>query len=67
MRAPMFNILGSYFPSWIVCCAGAAFITFAVHRLFVKWNLLAELWSLPLVYAAMFVSASCTLWIIFFK
>ena len=67
MSAPTFNILGSYFPSWIICCAGAAIVTFAVHRIFVKWNLLAELWPLPVVYTALFCFVSCTIWIIFFR
>ena len=67
MSAPTFNILGSYFPSWIICCAGAGIISFAIHRIFVKLNLLAELWPLPVVYAALFSFVSCTLWIIFFR
>lgn len=67
MSAPTFNILGSYFPSWIVCCAGAAIVTFAIHRIFVKWNLPGELWPLPVVYTALFSFVSCTLWILFFR
>lgn len=67
MNAPSFDILGSYFPSWIICCAVAAIVTFLAHRLFARWNLLAELWSLPLVYTALFSFVSCTLWIIFFR
>ena len=67
MNAPTFNILGSYFPSWIICCFGAAVVTFAVHRLFARLNLLTELWPLPVVYTALFSFASCTLWLIFFR
>ena len=67
MSAPTFNILGSYFPSWIICCAGAAIVTIAVHRIFVRWNLHVELWPLPVVYTALFCFASCSLWIIFFR
>lgn len=67
MNAPTFNILGSYFPSWIICCLCAAVVTFVVHRLFAKWKLLNELWSLPVVYTALFCFASCSLWLIFFR
>lgn len=67
MSAPTFNILGSYFPSWIICCTGGAVIAYAVHRFFVRRNLLSELWSLPVVYTALFSFVSCTLWLIFFR
>jgi hypothetical protein len=65
--SPSFNILGSYFPSWIVCCAVAAAVTFAAHRLFTKWKIVTELWPLPLVYTALFSFVSCIVWIIFFS
>jgi len=65
--SPSFDILGSYFPSWIICCAGAAIATFVAHRIFTKWKVTGELWPLPLVYTALFSFVSCTLWLIFFK
>ncbi|HET9087984.1 MAG TPA: YtcA family lipoprotein [Acidobacteriaceae bacterium] len=64
---PSFNILGSYFPSWLVCCAAAAVLTFLAHVLFTKTRLIGELWSLPFLYVALFSCLSCVLWIIFFE
>lgn len=64
--APTFNILGSYFPSWILCCALAALVTFAAHAWFAKTRLVRELWPLPLVYTALFCLVSCTVWLLFF-
>ena len=66
-HSPSFNILGSYFPSWIICCGGGAIATFIAHRAFTKWNMIGELWPLPLVYTALFSFVSCTLWLIFFN
>lgn len=66
-NSPSFDILGSYFPSWIVCCAVAAALTLALHSLFTKLKIVRELWPLPLVYTALFSFLSCTLWLIFFN
>lgn len=65
--SPEFDLLGSYFPSWMICCAVAAVVTFAVHRVFTKLKMTGELWPLPVVYTALFSFVSCTLWLIFFK
>ena len=65
--SPSFDILGSYFPSWIICCAVAALVTFAAHRAFVRSEIIGELWALPLVYTGLFSFVSCTLWLIFFN
>lgn len=65
--SPSFDILGSYFPSWIICCAGGAIATFVAHRMFTKSKMTSELWPLPLVYTGLFSFISCTLWLIFFK
>lgn len=65
--SPSFDILGSYFPSWMICCAAAAIVTFIAHRVFTKLNMTAELWPLPVVYTGLFSFVSCTLWLIFFR
>lgn len=65
--SPEFNILGSYFPSWIVCLAAAIALTFGAHLLFAKRKLVDQLWPLPLIYTSLVCFLSCTLWIIFFE
>ena len=65
--SPSFDILGSYFPSWIICCAVAAIATYAAHRAFVRYKVIGELWPLPVVYTGLFSFVSCTLWLIFFN
>lgn len=66
-NSPEFNVLGSYFPSWIVCLAIAATLTFAVHVVITKRRVASQLWPLPLVYTALICFLSCTFWIIFFE
>ena len=65
--SPVFNILGSYFPSWLVCLAIAIGLTFLTHLLITARKLADELWPLPIVYSALLSLFSCTLWLIFFE
>jgi hypothetical protein len=65
--SPVFNILGSYFPSWLVCVAISIGLTFAAHLLVTSKKLADELWPLPIVYSALVCFFSCTLWLIFFE
>ena len=65
--APMFNILGSYFPSWLVCVAISIGLTFLSHLLVATRKLAGQLWPLPVVYSALLCLFSCTLWLIFFR
>jgi len=66
-NAPTFNLLGSYFPAWIICFAVATGLTAAVHAMFTKTEIVKELWPLPVVYTCLISFLSCTLWIIFFN
>jgi hypothetical protein len=64
---PMFNILGSYFPSWLVCVGIAIGLTFVAHLLVTTKKLADQLWPLPIVYTALICFFSCALWVIFFE
>jgi hypothetical protein len=65
--SPSFNLLGSYFPAWIICFAVATALTAVLHAVLTKTRVVAELWSLPIVYSCLISFLSCTLWIIFFN
>jgi hypothetical protein len=64
---PAFNILGSYFPSWLVCVAIAIGFTFLAHLFVTTKKLADQLWPLPVVYLSLVCFFSCTLWLIFFE
>jgi hypothetical protein len=66
-RSPEFNILGSYFPSWLVSVAIAIGLTFLVHIYVTKKKLAEQLWPLPIVYTALLCFFSCSLWLVFFE
>jgi YtcA family len=65
--SPTFNILGSYFPSWLVCVGIAIGLTFLAHLLIARRKLADELWPLPMVYSSLLCFFSCTLWLLFFE
>jgi YtcA family len=63
---PMFNILGSYFPSWLVCLGISIGLTFLAHVFVTTRKLADQLWPLPIIYSALVCFLSCTLWLTFF-
>ncbi|MBB6145870.1 hypothetical protein HNQ77_003840 [Silvibacterium bohemicum] len=64
---PTFNILGSYFPSWLACFGIAIGLTFLAHLLITAKKLADQLWPLSIVYTALLCFFSCTLWMVFFE
>jgi len=66
-RAPTFNILGSFFPSWMLCGLLGIVLTVAARLLFVRLNLEQQLSPLILVYPCLSCFFTFTLWLIFFS
>jgi YtcA family len=66
-RAPSFNILGSFFPSWILCGLIGILLTVAVRLLFVRYNFEQQLSPLILVYPCLAAFFTFTLWLLFFS
>ena len=66
-RAPSFDILGSYFPAWLICIltgiAGTCLVSFVlakVHRSdLIRWTIV--------VYPCLATSIAFTLWLLFFS
>jgi hypothetical protein len=66
-RAPSFNILGSFFPAWILCGLIGILLTVAVRLLFVRYNFEQQLSPLILVYPCLTAFFTFTLWLLFFS
>ena len=66
-RAPAFDIIGSFFPAWIVCVTIGIVVAFAVRVLLVRWKFEQEVGPVALFYPSVVVLLSCTLWLIFFR
>ena len=66
-RAPTFNILGSFFPSWLVCLFAGIALSVVASRIFVRFALDKEiLWPI-VVYPCLALFFASVLWLIFFN
>jgi hypothetical protein len=66
-RAPSFNILGSFFPSWILCGVIGILLTVAARLFFVRIKLEEQLSPLILVYPCLAAFFTFSLWLLFFR
>lgn len=66
-RAPAVDIIGSFFPAWIVCVTIAVVLAFILRLLLLRWKFEQELGPVALFYPSVVVLVSCTLWLIFFR
>jgi hypothetical protein len=66
-RAPSFNILGSFFPAWILCGVIGILLTAVARVFFVRIQLEQDLSPLILVYPCLAAFFTFTLWILFYS
>jgi hypothetical protein len=67
-RAPTFNILGSFFPAWILCGILGILLAVVVRLYFVRIKLEDQLLApLILVYPCLTAFFTFTLWLVFFS
>ena len=66
-RAPTFNLLGSFFPAWIVCGVIGILLTVAVRLFFVRIKLEQQLKPVIVVYSCLAALFTFTLWLLFFR
>ena len=66
-RSPSFNVLGSYFPAWLICIlagiAGASLVSFVLAKVhmsqLIRWTIV--------VYPCLAASIAFTLWLLIFS
>lgn len=66
-RAPSVDILGSFFPVWMVCLTIGVFLTFGLRILLLRTRLEAEVGPLALFYPCAVTLFTGLLWLIFFR
>jgi len=66
-REPTLNILGSFFPAWILCGLIGILLAVAVRLAFVRLKFEQDLWPLLLVYPCLATFFTFTIWLIFFS
>lgn len=66
-RAPSFNILGSFFPAWLLCGLLGIVLTVIVRLVFVRTGFEKELSPLILVYPCLAAFFTFSIWLVFFS
>jgi hypothetical protein len=64
-RAPSFDILGSFFPAWLVCVAVAIPVTVLARWLLLRLGI--TIYFPVLVYPSMTALFTFTIWLTFFR
>ena len=66
-RSPTIDVLGSYFPAWLLCIVVGVVLTVVVRLLFVVWKIDAHLLSRPIVYSCLTAVFAMSVWLLFFR
>lgn len=66
-RAPAVDIIGSFFPVWIVCLTVAVILTTILRIILLRYQFESEIGPVALFYPCVVILFSCTLWLIFFR
>ena len=66
-RSPSFNVLGSYFPGWILCLVLAIGTAAALHAILKHLQWERRIPALPLFYVGLALLIACSLWLIAFE
>jgi len=66
-RAPAINILGSFFPAWMICLTAGVVLAFVVRFILLRYRLETEVGPLALFYLCVVILSTCLLWLILFR
>jgi YtcA family len=66
-RAPEIDIIGSFFPAWMICLTAGVVLAFVVRYVLFRYRLESEVGSLALFYPCIVILLTCLLWLILFR
>ena len=66
-HAPEFNILGSYFPAWLLCIAAGTLLSGLSFAALRRAGLEREIVPSIVVYPCLAIFFACTLWLLLFR
>jgi hypothetical protein len=61
------DILGSYFPAWMVCIVSGLALTFVAHWVVQVCNLKTYVGPAPLIYSCLMIIFTFATWILFYQ
>ncbi len=66
-HSPTVDVLGSYFPAWMVCILSGLTLTLITHWIVQFCNLKAYLGPAPLIYSCLMIIFTFATWILFYR
>ena len=66
-HSPTVDVLGSYFPSWMVCMVIGLALTLICRQLLIGFKLDTHLRPIPVVYVCLMICCTLAVWLMFFK
>jgi hypothetical protein len=64
---PQINVIGSFFPSWMLCAVIGIVVTLVARRLLVRAGIDPYVGPRALVYPSLAVLVTLVLWVAFFR
>jgi hypothetical protein len=66
-HAPTVDVLGSYFPAWIICILSGLVLTVLARQLLLALKVTGYLHPAPVIYIGLQISFTLLVWLVFFK
>jgi YtcA family len=66
-RTPTIDILGSYFPAWMICIVSGLTLTLVAHWIVQMCHLKPYLGPPPLIYSCLMIIFTFATWILFYQ
>jgi hypothetical protein len=66
-HSPTVDVLGSYFPAWLICIVAGLLLTIVMRQLLLLLKLAGHLRPAPLVYLCLMICFTLAVWLFFFQ
>jgi len=66
-HSPTVDVLGSYFPAWMVCILSGLALTFVAHWIVQVGYLKSRIGPAPLIYSCLMIIFTFATWILFYQ
>jgi uncharacterized membrane protein YidH (DUF202 family) len=66
-HSPTVDVLGSYFPAWMVCILSGLAVTLVAHWIVQAGNLKPYLGPAPLIYSSLMIIFTFATWLLFYQ
>ena len=66
-HSPTVDVLGSYFPAWMICIVSGLMLTLVAHWIVQVCHLKPYLGPAPLIYSCLMIIFTFAIWILFYQ